>query len=316
MARLYPWLAAVLAIALMVLGYCYLKQSAEMGLIRAELTEKSFHAEQDHRQIADYQKRLTAANDAAKKAEEELVAQDHAATASAPTVTRRTQVINMNDIARDHPEYVELQRKQMRRAMLRLYGDTLSTLNLPPEQLAQLKDLLANRTLLPGDPRVAGLTQGTPAYNQAARAASQEVNQEIDALIGADNQAKLRDAQIVQMGQSLVANNYAPDFQDAGVPLSPEQTRSLAQLLSPGNMAGQSLGSAQPDSTTGLSPRDDALIEQAAQIMSPAQLAILKSDRADQNRMTAIMQEYTSPTATGGRTVIMQGGGSVIINGR
>ena len=314
MTRPSSWLAAIFFLAAVTLGYLYLRQRVEMGLIRAEMAEKSFRAEQDHRQIADYQKKLVAANDAAKKAEEELTAQDREATARTPAVANRGRVINMNDIARDHPEYADLQRKQLRRSILRQYGDALSALNLAPEQLAQLKDLLASRVIANGDPRLAGLTPGTPAYNQATRAASAAVNAQITDLIGPDGQAKLRDAMMTSMAETQIANNYAPDFQDAGVALTPEQTRSLAQLMSPARMIAGGAGQNQADPATGLSPNDEAMLEQAAQILSPAQVAILKTDRSDQGRMNAIMQAYVSPGTAGGAQTIISGGTTIITN--
>jgi hypothetical protein len=311
MARLSSWLAAVFFAAYLVLGYFYLKQRAEMALVRAEASEATAREQQSRRQATEFRQKLAAADDAAKKAEEELAAQDQAATArtKASAAANRNRVINLSDIAKDHPEYAELQRKQMRRTLLRQYGDSLAALNLPPDQLVQLKDLLMSRSFSADDPRLAGLERGTPAYNQAMRAASEAATQQIDALIGPDGQRKLQDAQMLTTAQNQVANTYAPDFQEAGAPLTPEQSAGLAQLLNPRNGLGGGRAMNEPDPATWLSPRDTALLEQAAQVLSPAQLSIFKSDRADQNHMQSIMRSYlpTGGQANFGTTTIISG---------
>ena len=156
--------------AALTLGYLYVRERVEMGLLRAENAEKLANEQQSRRELADFQQKLAAANTAAKKAEDELTAQDRAASARpAP----RSGIISTNDIARDHPEYAELQRKQLRRTILRQYGRGDGEPLPPPDQLARLKDLLVQRSFSAGDPRLAGLEPGTPAYNQAMRAASQ-----------------------------------------------------------------------------------------------------------------------------------------------
>jgi hypothetical protein len=306
MGRISSWLAAIFLVAALTLGYLYLKQRGEMALVRAEMAEKLANEQQSRRQLADFQQKLAAANTAAKKAEDELTAQDRAASSQPTGGAANRRLISTSDIAREFPEYAELQKKQMRRSILHQYGDALATLNLPPDQLAQLKDLLAGRVFQNDDPRLAGLEPGTPAYVQARREASQSISQQIDALIGPDGQRKLQNAAMLSTAQTQIANTYAPDFQDGGVPLSPEQTSSLAQLMNPMNGAGRGPGMNQADPTTGLTPADDALIEQAAQVLSPAQVAILKSDRVDQNKMNAIMQQYMGAGMQGG-------GGSITI---
>ncbi len=300
MARLSSWLAAVFFIAYLVLGYFYLKQRAEMALVRAEASEATAREQQSRRQVTEFQQKLAAANDAAKKAEEELSAQDRAATTrtAAPATANVARAARMLDLQRD-PAYQALEKKQLRRFMLRQYGDALASLNLPPDQLAQLKDLMASRVFSGGDPRLAGLEQGSPAYMQAMRAASQAVNQQIDALIGPEGQRKLQDAQMLTTAQNQVNTNYAPDFAEGGVPLTPEQTTGLAQLLNPRNLVGRGPAANQPDPETWLTPRDQKLLEQAAQVLSPAQLEILKGDRAEQNQRQALMRQYTG----GGNTV-------------
>jgi len=297
MGRPSSLLAGIFFVAAVALGYLYLSQRAEMGLIRAELAEKSSHEEQNRRQLAEFQQKLAAANAAAKKAEEELTAQDRAASARPAAPANGKQLSQLLDLERD-PAYVALQKRQMRRIILRQYGDALASLNLPPDQLSQLKDLLAGRIFSSGDPRLAGMEPGTPAYNQELRAASQAISQQIDALIGPDGQRKLQAAQMLTTSQNQVANNYAPDFADAGVPLTPDQSTSLAQLLNPMNNPGGGRAMNQADPETFLSPRDEQLLDQAAQILSPPQIAILKADRAEQNQRQALMRQYTAGTNT------------------
>ena len=87
------------------------------------------------------------------------------------------------------------------------------------------------------------------------------------------------------------------------MPLTAAQSAGLAQLINPMNNRGPGMN--QVDPSTGLTPGDDALFEQAAQVLSPAQVAILKADRADQNRMNSIMREYLNAGSGGTGTVIM-----------
>jgi len=302
MARPGNWLALVLAAVCIGLGYGYWRDRLELGALRAVQDSRAVVEKQDKKEIADLRKKvdtMQAAETARVKRNEEV--RKARATLGAARSQSAPNVIRYSDIVRDHPEFAALRQKDTLRNVVRQYGDAIATLNLPADKAAQLKNLLVERQLSQQDAReaaeAAGLKPGSPEFAQATAQAYQEVQQQITDLVGKDGMAALQQASMISGMKTMVTYTYAPDFADAGIPLTSEQETSLAVALNPANAMRNNPNARdpsyrQPDPDTWLSPADQQTIAKAAQTLSPAQLEIFKTDLAEQNHRNAIMQPY------------------------
>ncbi len=189
----------------------------------------------------------------------------------------------------------------MRRNVERMYGDTLATLNLPADQLAKLKGLLAEKQMSSIDAiqaaEAAGIERGTPEWQDAIKQAAQDTEQQISAIMGPNADNTLAQLQMKVSFQNQVQNNYAADFANAGAPLSPDQSHALVQALSDANYAGKDTTNRpanynEVDPTTGLTPHDSRIVEAAAQSLSPAQIQVLKTDQMENAQLSALMRQY------------------------
>jgi hypothetical protein len=321
MNRAISWLAAIFFLGCLSLGYLAAWEKADITRfnLRWDAAKKD-----EQKQIIDLQRQLAAAKAAQVLAEKQMQAaqqaqvmaasaqskSDDASTTDASTKTGGT-IIHISDILKDHPEYAALYAKQMRRNVDRMYGSSLSTLNLAPDQLSKLKDLLAERAMSNIDAEqlatASGLERGSPDWQDAMKAAGQDTEQQITAMLGSNADATLMQLQARTAIQNQVNTSYAADFADAGAALSPEQASALIQAMADANYAGKDLstrpaGYNTPDPTTGLSMHDDRIINAAAQALSPAQIQVLTSDQVDYHKMAAIMKQYNS---SGGRVLFV-----------
>jgi hypothetical protein len=295
-----PWLPAALLLGCGVLGWLAIRQRTE--LIRVDL---EFKAEDKtaRNQVADLRQQLAAVQAAQLRAEK-LVAQ----TAQSPSGDGEVRTIHESDIVKDHPEYAAILAKQARRNVIIQYGPGLATLNLRPDQLAKLKDLLVERSQTDSDARqaatAAGLEQNSPAYWNAIKQATDVVDQEMTSVFGTDGAAAFQKLQNAANNQNQIRYNYASDFEDAGVALTPDQTQGLAQALAgarsfDGVPAADRRNYYQTDPATGLAPYENRMLEAAAQVLSPAQLQILKTDRIRSNKESSIMSPYIQAARNG-----------------
>jgi len=276
----------------LLVAYLYWQQGTAISRLRAELLADSTGALQMRKQIIDLKAKVAAASVTAKQQSAAALGLKSAPLGDATTV-------HISDIERDHPEFEMLRQKQARRYMLAQFGTALASLNLPTDKLARLKDLLTEKSMSQSDAmaaaRSAGLQPGTPDYNQAINAAVGEIDQQIAALIGSSGQAAFKESQSVAQTAAVVARDFQTDFTDSGVPLSPEQSRNLSQLLTDNGSrayyAAQNV-SRNIDPTTWLSPANSLMLAQAADILSPAQLEIFENHMTEENQRTAILNQY------------------------
>ncbi|HTQ32392.1 MAG TPA: hypothetical protein VMI53_14365 [Opitutaceae bacterium] len=316
MKRAIYWLAAVLFLACLTLAYLVAHQKIEIVRVtkeaalagmelaqaKTEVTQEALHrqaAEKEaQKQILILQQQLAAAKAAEVRAEKQLAL---AASPGGDTKADGATVIHLSDIMKDHPEYAALYAKETRRGIDRMYGDTLNALNLSSQQLSQLKDLLAERQMSDSDAQgltsAAGLKPGSSAWQEAMKQASQDLDQQIDALLEKGGNVTLEQLQTQAMIKNKINYTYAPDFAEAGVSLNPEQSRNLTQAIAAAdysvkNPSPPPKGYYDVDPTTKLSPRDNRLLESVAGVLSPAQIQILKTDRIAENQSSAIMKQY------------------------
>jgi hypothetical protein len=300
MQRLYPWLAAIFFIGCVVLGYEALR---ERGLLALTTVQRETDAREEKRRLADLQNRLVALQQAQIQAAKQASSAAPGPTAaSAGGGTPNFVKIHVSDIIKDHPEYAALYAKDMRRNVIRQYGEALNTIGLTPEQIAKMKDLLVERTMTSMDAEqaaeAAGLDRGSQAWKDAMRQASQGVEQEIAATLGSDSASLMNRLQTSMSAHNGVQYNTAPDMTDAGVPLTPVQAEAVAQAAMDASWTNPNGGTQHPpnyntpDPTTGRTPKEDRIATQASQVLSPAQLQVLMQDQLEADQRTAIMKQY------------------------
>jgi hypothetical protein len=298
MQRAYPWLAAIFFIGCLVLGYFAFHQQAQ---IRQIGQDRDVLEQATHKQIVDLQHQLVRlkTDQAQAVAQVPLAKKDLVpGQGSQDPNGNGVKTIHLGDVMKDHPEYEALYAKGIRRNLARSYGDGLDKLNLPPEKLAKLKDLLVEQQMSSLDAQqaaeAAGLERTSPAWRKAMNQASQEVQQDITDLLGPGGQKTLQQIRTQTSFQTQIQNNFAPDFADAGVALTPDQSAGLAEAMAGPSLPGKvPAGYNDPDPATGLTPHQEQILTAASQVLTPAQLQIFKADQVQQNQESAIMKQYT-----------------------
>jgi len=91
---------------------------------------------------------------------------------------------------------------------------------------------------------------------------------------------------------------FAPDFADAGVALTPDQTKALTKAMADTDSDDRADNAV--DSATGLSSREQRLLDAASQTLTAAQLQILKTDQIEQNQSASILRQYMRRLPDGG----------------
>jgi len=223
---------------------------------------------------------------------------------------RQVKIVHLSDIMKEHPEFAALHAKDMRRRTIHQYGASLIALNLPADQLAKAKNLLVERDMSRADAVQAaqanGIAQGSPEWRTAIAQASEGVTQDLNSLLQTYANTSLSQLDLLNDTRASFEFNFAPDFVDAGLPLSEAQAQAIEQA---GADASYRSPNAQPhppnynipDPTTGITPKQNQMINQVAPVLTPAQLEIYKTSMLESMQLQAINNEYTN----GGPTIIM-----------
>ncbi|HVW22824.1 MAG TPA: hypothetical protein VHC86_16540 [Opitutaceae bacterium] len=288
MRSLSSWIAALGLLGCLALALLLWRQQREFGRLRAGEAAASGAAA---RQVEELRKQI-----ASDRAIARARARPEGAGAPAPEGPRKT--VHLADIVRDHPEMGPAFAHQLRQAITRQYGRALTDLGIPPDRLVQLEDLIGERLLgqidLQMTARAEGISASGAALQDAARSLNQDVDRQIGALVGSDGTAFMDHLQSLSGGLNAVRVSYAPALEDAGVPLTPEQSRGLAEAVAAAQQEGRQrpaeLSGADPSSELG--PYDRAILERAAAVVSPAQLEAIRDGMIASAREGAIYRAY------------------------
>jgi hypothetical protein len=172
--------------------------------------------------------------------------------------------VDLTPFMKRDPAYAALRHRVLLRAVRVTYGD-LAALNLPPDRLQKLTELLLDRCAAPQDARDAalqqGLKDGSPEYLQAVANSVNDAENDIksflgqsayDQLLANENRINLASTLETTVGNYLAA---------AGIPLSGDQIAALAD-------AQQKLREASPEI------QNQALEARAAEVLTPEQLQL------------------------------------------
>jgi hypothetical protein len=305
MRRASPWLAAVFFAAFVGLGYFYLYREARMALQAAD-AEAGRQAREAR--LASLRQQLKAAQADQARAAQRL-AEAAKAPPAAPAARPPPVVLHLSDLVRDHPELGPIRQREARRNMIRQYGAVLASLNLPPETLARLKDLLVHQMMASDDAGAAamaqGLERGTPAWRVALQQATADLQDQITATLQTATTLNWAQLQARVAFNNQVQYTYAPEMSLSGAPLTAAQSQGLLQAIADANYAGKDLSTRpanynERDPATGLTPHDVQIQNNAAASLTPEQIQILETQQIQAAEEAAIYREY------GGQNQIVQ----------
>lgn len=194
----------------------------------------------------------------------------------------------------DNPEAQRLMAVQQKGALDARYGALFRQLNLPPDQLARLKDLLVEKRTAAVDVLAAARSQGMNQRENRAelRQLVQETQGEIDdsirALLGDSGFARYQNFEQTQP-QRAVATRLEQRLSYSGIPLSPQQSEQLVQALASASGAQSTAGS-PPFGMPGSVPLTDEMLASAAAVLNPTQLQALRQLQEEQQAQAQLNQ--------------------------
>jgi len=291
----------VAALAVVAAGAAFLgvSQQSEIASLRRELHSSVAESGQRTRELQD---KLTASASTVASLRVQVKALKAGSAQGGKSGSKGAEsdtfkVVHMKDVIRDHPEYAELEDREIRHSVMRRYATAIAALDLPADQEIRLRQLLVEKEISAADARRAADQAGVSPddLNKAMNAATKDADQSIVALIGAGGKDRLEALQ--DNGNFNSVNDLTADMAGSGMAASAEQANALALMLYDAGKADKTPAASNPDyrtvdSSTWLSPLDQQFLTQAATVLTPAQVAILKTFRSEENHRQAIMKEY------------------------
>jgi hypothetical protein len=206
-----------------------------------------------------------------------------------PASTRQKYATQLKYLMNTLPNAPKASRLQISQEMVqKAWGTGLEVLNLPPEQIHKVKELLVERQESMADAFELSLSNGSNAEERAKAidAAKQQVDAELHALLGPNDFSKVQTMITEQDDYVTISTSIGSDMAFAEVALSAPQTNSLADLLHKFYTSRQLDQSevnkrvTNVDPATGLSATDQSALEEASDFLSDAQLKVLGHDLA------------------------------------
>lgn len=195
--------------------------------------------------------------------------------------------------ARDEAKRIANRAEQMfRRNALNSYIPGFDALQLPPDKLARAKEIILARWHAAQNAR-----QGTRSMEEIFAAAAEmdrAMGEQLTALLGQ------HDYEVLKAGthEDSLDWTIGTDMWDGGAPLQPGQLQALAQAHEQVKFESSNQWMAPneaqtPDSQTGLSRQDIALLAAVARSLSPAQQEILRKSLIEENQYNAAMRAFS-----------------------
>ena len=333
----FPKNYLLLVLALIALGLSMLawKQYQELAALRAAALTNG--------ERADWQKRIWAAQKRAQNLESQLAAARPGGTAAgtaASSARGQTPGAGFSNMMAgfaslmDRPEAARLMAIQQKTQVDARYAALFRKLTLPPDKLAQLKSLLADKLSTPIDVLTAASQQGVDPmqnpqeFRQLLQNAQAELDEKIKAALDPASYAQYQNY-VQTEPQRMVVNQLQQSLSYTETPLSPAQADQLVQILTdtssvrgggaPGtggaavayvNRAGSggsmvfAVGSPPPDGGgfLGSLVTDDA-ITRAQSVLSASQVQALQEIQQQQQAAAQLRQLMLQNTGTTGRGV-------------
>jgi len=159
-----------------------------------------------------------------------------------------------------HSKFQAINLKFDRWILLGKYAALITAMNLPQDKAAKFRDLLVAR-------------------DQAAETATSEINQEIRKLLGDADYQKLGELRGASLLESAMNQNggFSGYFVDAGVPLTADESSSLALVQWRATLALSKLQPSDPNDAWPSPAYQKTVMDQASQFLSAEQLAALQN---------------------------------------
>jgi len=178
--------------------------------------------------------------------------------------------------------------KEMHDRIVRIYRPQLEILNLSPNTLSHVEDLLAERLRSAQDVEdLAKEKRLDPEYADLAHTdAEKAFDDQISAIAGAEVTALIRRIGTVEPQLEQIHEGLSKEFATAGDPLTPKQALDLAEILrteyavSSAGADGSGDRISNFDHDTGLADPDRRTLALAAEVLSPYQYESLKGHLA------------------------------------
>lgn len=188
------------------------------------------------------------------------------------------------------PGYDSVLVRRHRRYAMANYRAAIDSLDLPPAEKEQVKKLIAARWIAENDASAAAAqmsNQSPELRSLAVKAARNEIDQQLKAVLGEERQAALEAA---YAESSWLSMNWAlaTAFWEAGVSLSEAQGKSLAHAA---RLAALETHGATMNPATSLLPKDEAVLRDAAAFLSPEQWAVLREESLLSGRYRTLMMQ-------------------------
>ncbi len=202
------------------------------------------------------------------------------------------------------PEFARALAAQQKSALDARYADLFRRLNLPPEMIDRLKDLLLERQSANADVMAAAREQGLggPEDRAALRLLVEQAQAETDAAIRATlGEAGYAEYQFYNQSQPqrAVVSQLETKLSYGGAPLAQSQSDQLVRILAESASArgaqggGGFGGRGGPSGGSGSIVTDEALAK-AQSVLSPPQMEALKQLQAEQRAQQAMSEAVRS----------------------
>ncbi|MDA7916675.1 hypothetical protein N9B49_00480 [bacterium] len=219
------------------------------------------------------------------------------------------------------PEYAAAFNLQQRARLDRTYADLFAQLDLPPNTLTRLQDLLVEKQNTTRDVFMAAREEGLGRENRTElrelmEATQAEIDSEIAAAIGQDNFAALQKYEQTGRERGMV-DQIESRLSYSATPLNPNQAQALTSILAETSTGGnRGRGGDSARGGGGVTISDDAIVR-AQGLLSSSQLQSLQDLQAEQQaaqKLTEAMREASregndSGGGRGGRGGPNRGGG-------
>jgi len=254
-------------------------------------------------EVAELRARLAAADNARLAAEGRLFLQANGNLRHMNNDVRSTDspetVDKFNSAVDSDPIWAPFYRKLEKRRILSRYDILFSALSIPPEKAATLVDLMVDRSISGRKTahmlRAAGQKLDSPESVGAVGKATEEIDQKIVQLVGADTAEKLK-----EWRSAIYSYGNAPDgpvaqdavtLRDAGFTVKPEQLVRLALIryevyaLIPDKNT-----SPKVDAETGLTSAERRLFARDAEVLSAEEVAVLRNWAIESHKARAAVE--------------------------
>ncbi len=194
-----------------------------------------------------------------------------------------------------NPEFAEAMRTQQRSRLDDRYAELFAQLNLPPAQLLQLKDLLAEKQNVPRDVFSAARAEGLGRENrdeirELINATQQEIDSEIRSTIGDQAFATLEYFEQTDTERRLVSS-LADRLSYSATPLNAAQAEALVAILAD-SAAGSSDSGGRfafgPGGNDRAATVTDESLARAAGVLAPDQVEALRQIQAEQQAAATV----------------------------